>query len=43
MEASGGIAEQNLAQFCGCDVDIISLSRTTQGYDVVDFSLKILR
>jgi len=27
----------------GPNIDVISLSHTTQGYDVVDFSLKILK
>ncbi|KAH3882708.1 nicotinate-nucleotide pyrophosphorylase [carboxylating]-like [Dreissena polymorpha] len=41
IEASGGVTEHNIAQFCDPNVDVISLSRLTQGYDVVDFSLKI--
>ena len=43
IESSGGISEQNLTQFCNKNVDVISLSKLTQGYDVVDFSLKIFR
>lgn len=41
IEASGGITEDNISQYCDKNVDVISLSRLTQGYDVVDFSLKI--
>lgn len=41
IEASGGITEDNITQFCDKNIDVISLSRLTQGYDVVDFSLKI--
>lgn len=43
IEASGGINESNILQFVGKDIDVISLSRTTQGYDAIDFSLKILK
>ncbi|WAR01413.1 NADC-like protein [Mya arenaria] len=41
IEASGGITEETIARYCDVNVDVISLSRLTQGYDVVDFSLKI--
>lgn len=41
IEASGGITEDNLQQYCDRNVDVISLSRLTQGYDSVDFSLKV--
>lgn len=41
VESSGGINAENIVDFMGTHVDIISLSHTTQGYDVVDFSLKI--
>ena len=41
VEASGGITEDNLKQYMGPSIDILSLSRTTQGYDIVDFSFKI--
>lgn len=43
IESSGGITEANITQYMGANVDVISLSHTTQGYDVVDFSLKILK
>ncbi|XP_041456411.1 nicotinate-nucleotide pyrophosphorylase [carboxylating]-like [Lytechinus variegatus] len=41
LEASGGITEESLPTFCIPDIDVISTSRLTQGYPVVDFSLKI--
>ena len=41
IESSGGVTEENVIQLTGPHVDIISSSKTTQGYDVVDFSLKI--
>lgn len=41
IEASGGITENKIIDFMSHHVDIISLSHTTQGYNVVDFSLKI--
>ena len=43
VEASGGISPETITEFCGPNVDVISLSRTTQGYDIVDFSLKIIK
>ena len=43
IESSGGVTEENLTEFCDKNVDVISLSRLTQGYSVVDFSLKIHR
>lgn len=41
VEASGGITKETLSQFCLPSVDVVSLSRTTQGYGVVNFSLKL--
>jgi nicotinate-nucleotide pyrophosphorylase (carboxylating) len=41
VEASGGVTEDTLTQFCDPNVDVISLSRLTQGYDTVDYSMKI--
>ncbi|KAJ8312105.1 hypothetical protein KUTeg_009478, partial [Tegillarca granosa] len=41
VEASGGITEETLMKYLDDNVDIISLSKLTQGYDTVDFSLKI--
>lgn len=41
IESSGGISEETIEDFMGPHVDVISLSRVTQGYDVVDFSFKI--
>ena len=41
IEASGGIRRETLAQFCLPEVDVVSLSTTTQGYSPVNFSLKV--
>ncbi|CAI8029587.1 Nicotinate-nucleotide pyrophosphorylase [carboxylating] (Fragment) [Geodia barretti] len=41
IEASGGIRRETLAQFCLPEVDVVSLSTTTQGYSTVNFSLKL--
>ncbi|XP_020669184.3 nicotinate-nucleotide pyrophosphorylase [carboxylating] [Pogona vitticeps] len=43
VEASGGITEENVAQFVGPSIDVVSLGCLTQSARVVDFSLKILR
>lgn len=43
VEASGGIRKESLSKFCLPTVDVISLSSTTQGYGVVNFSLKVLK
>ena len=42
VEASGGITEENLHQYCSSFVNIISSSKLVQGYACVDFSLKVL-
>ncbi|XP_070571890.1 nicotinate-nucleotide pyrophosphorylase [carboxylating]-like [Ptychodera flava] len=41
IEASGGITEDTLLSYLGPNVDVVSLSRATQGYQTVDFSFKI--
>ena len=41
IESSGGITEDTLQEYMGPHVDVISLSRVTQGYGVLDFSFKI--
>lgn len=41
VEASGGITEDTLVDYLLPEIDVVSLSRLTQGYDTVDFSLKI--
>ena len=41
IEASGGIREQNISDFFGPFVDVISIGCLTQGYSTIDFSLKI--
>lgn len=43
VEASGGIRKETLPQYCLPSVDVISLSSTTQGYQTVNFSLKVLK
>lgn len=42
VEVSGGLTEENVKQFAGPDVDIISTSSIHQGVPHVDFSLKIV-
>jgi nicotinate-nucleotide pyrophosphorylase (carboxylating) len=41
VEASGGITEQNVTEFMGPHVDVISLGSVTHNYTIVNFSLKI--
>ncbi|XP_005405304.1 PREDICTED: nicotinate-nucleotide pyrophosphorylase [carboxylating] [Chinchilla lanigera] len=41
VEASGGVTLDNLAQFCGPHVDVISLGMLTQAAPALDFSLKL--
>ncbi|KAL5016016.1 hypothetical protein ScPMuIL_005605 [Solemya velum] len=41
IEVSGGITEENLSSYCDRNVDVLSLSKLTQGYATVDFSFKI--
>lgn len=41
IEASGGVATENLPMYFSPHVDIISLGCITQGCPVVDFSLKV--
>ncbi|XP_076452553.1 nicotinate-nucleotide pyrophosphorylase [carboxylating]-like [Babylonia areolata] len=41
IEASGGITESNLQDYCVDCVDVISISRLVQGYSTVDLSMKI--
>lgn len=43
IEASGGIRKETLAQYCLPSVDVVSLSKTTQGYSCVNFSLKLCK
>jgi nicotinate-nucleotide pyrophosphorylase (carboxylating) len=43
IEASGGITKHTLKDYlCEC-VDIVSLGKLTQGYDCIDYSLKIVK
>lgn len=43
VEASGGITAATLVDYCHPSVDIVSMGSLTQGYDTLDFSLKIAR
>mmetsp|Transcript_7002 Transcript_7002/g.15421 ORF Transcript_7002/g.15421 Transcript_7002/m.15421 type:complete len:313 (-) Transcript_7002:157-1095(-) len=42
VEASGGITMDTMSDYFSESVDVISLGKLTQGYDCVDFSLKIV-
>lgn len=41
VEASGGVTLNNLTQFCGTHIDVISLGMLTQAAPALDFSLKL--
>jgi nicotinate-nucleotide pyrophosphorylase (carboxylating) len=41
IEASGGITLETIAGFMAPSVDIISQGALTNGYDTLDFSLKV--
>lgn len=41
IEVSGGITHETLSEYFSPHVDILSMSRLTQGYNCVDFSMKI--
>ena len=43
VEASGGISPETLKLYCQPTVDVVSLSKTTQGYGCVNFSLKLCK
>ncbi|XP_053327254.1 nicotinate-nucleotide pyrophosphorylase [carboxylating] [Spea bombifrons] len=43
VEASGGILPQNLVQFLGPHIDVVSMGCLTQGTPYVDFSLKLAK
>ena len=42
IEASGGITTETMKDHLSDDVDIVSQGKLTQGYQSLDFSLKIL-
>jgi nicotinate-nucleotide pyrophosphorylase (carboxylating) len=42
VEASGGITMDSMSDYFDENVDVISQGKLTQGYDCIDFSLKIL-
>jgi len=41
VEASGGITMETMPEYFSENVDVISQGKLTQGYDCVDYSLKI--
>ena len=43
VEGSGGVKMENIVQYFGPHVDVISMGSLTQGYEAVNFSLKILK
>ncbi|KAJ7391823.1 hypothetical protein OS493_016112 [Desmophyllum pertusum] len=43
IEGSGGVKMENIAHYFGPHVDVISMGSLTQGYEAVNFSLKILK
>jgi len=43
IEASGGITMATMHMYMSPHVDVISRGNLTQGYDVLDFSLKITK
>lgn len=43
IEVSGGITQDTLSLYFSNHIDVISMSRLTQGYDCVDFSMKIAK
>lgn len=42
VEASGGITNETMSDYISEHVDIISQGKLTQGYDCLDYSLKII-
>jgi nicotinate-nucleotide pyrophosphorylase (carboxylating) len=42
IEASGGITKETMLHYLSEHVDIVSIGKLTQGYDCVDYSLKIV-
>ena len=43
IEVSGGITTETMADYLSEHVDVVSQGKLTQGYDCLDFSLKIVR
>lgn len=43
IEGSGGVKIENVTQYFGPHVDVISMGSLTQGYESVNFSLKVLK
>ncbi|GAX26195.1 nicotinate-nucleotide pyrophosphorylase [Fistulifera solaris] len=42
IEASGGITTETMKDYLSDDVDIVSQGKLTQGYDCIDYSLKVM-
>jgi len=43
IEASGGITQDTMVSYLSEHVDVVSRGNLTQGYDCIDYSLKIKR
>ncbi|XP_068747113.1 nicotinate-nucleotide pyrophosphorylase [carboxylating]-like isoform X1 [Montipora capricornis] len=43
IEGSGGVKLGNITQYFGPNIDVISMGSLTQGYETVNFSLKVLK
>ena len=43
IEGSGGVKLDNITQYFGPNIDVISMGSLTQGYETVNFSLKVLK
>lgn len=43
IEVSGGITHETLSLYFSNHIDVLSMSRLTQGYDCVDFSMKVVK
>lgn len=43
IEGSGGVTIDNVIQYFGPHVDVVSMGSLTQGYEAVNFSLKVLK
>lgn len=43
IEVSGGITLNTMDSYFTADIDVLSMSCLTQGYDCIDFSMKIVK
>jgi len=41
IEVSGGVTVDELHKYFTTNIDVLSMSKLTQGYECIDFSLKI--